>query len=478
MLRSLYMSNNFNTFSQLIEQGFENYGFDPLIAHAIKFTLKNRYEGLILIDTDGQIVFMDRATEKLFDLPPGGAKKKHLHKFFPNSGLVDVAETGIPQIGRVQEVKGQRKIVSRYPIYYEGRLLGAIGKVVFHELEEVKKLESKLEAYQNSFINEKQAKYTFANIICKSISLKEQIRRAKLFSNTDATILITGESGTGKELFAHSIHQYSYRAKGPFIKVNCAALPFDLVESELFGYEGGAFTGANRKGKKGKFELASGGTIFLDEIGAMPLVSQAKLLRVIEEKKVQKIGSSDAKVIDFRIVAATNSDLANCIQKGSFREDLYFRLSSLNINIEPLRNRPEDISCMIEVLLPEINKRLNSYYDISIDPAVISVLKNYDWPGNGRELINVLEQSIINCYPEKIIRVNHLPVYISEQKKEALSHKGNLNDILKEAEKKAILEYLNFTGGNKRKAARLLGISRQSLYFKISQLNLNITNSK
>lgn len=468
--------DRWSSFLADLEESLGGYDPSPLIAGLIKSTLSNKDQGLILVDTQGCIAFMDRPTEKLFGLPPGAAAGRILCDFFPGSALPEVARSGVAQVGQVQIVKGKKKIVSRYPIIKDGQLIGAVGKVVFHELEEINKLaleierlESKISKYKQSFTAKNSASYTFDNIRGTSKSIKETIKRSKRIAITGCTVLIVGESGTGKELFAHSIHQFSGRARGPFVKVNCAAIPFNLAESELFGYEKGAFTGGKNTGQIGKFELASGGTIFLDEICSMPLGIQSKLLRVIQEKEMQQLGSSNTKKVDFRLVAATNSDPQELVRKGSLRADLYYRLSSAPIYLDPLRERPEDIIFLAKTFLPDINQRLAGAVEF-ISHKALEVLSRYSFPGNVRELINILEQSILNAHGKTKIDSEDLPVFLHKSNVEQFPDGETLSHILAATERRVIHQTLQITKGNKKRAADLLGISRTALYQKLHRL--------
>ncbi|HHY90067.1 MAG TPA: sigma 54-interacting transcriptional regulator, partial [Clostridiales bacterium] len=257
------------------------------------------------------------------------------------------------------------------------------------------------------------------------------------------------------------------RASGPFIKVNCAAIPSELLESELFGYEEGAFTGAKKGGKIGKFELANGGSIFLDEIGDMPLNMQAKLLRVLQDKEIERVGGTKSIPLDVRIIAATNRDLEKMIEQGKYREDLYYRLNVVSINIPPLRERPEDLEPLVQYLLAKISKEVGNYVT-QISPQAMKYLESYSWPGNIRELGNVLERAINLVDYGKEIQVNHLPRNIrkSEINMKSRGNRG-LKEILEEVEKEVILEYLKKTGGNRTETAKALNISRSSLYEKL-----------
>lgn len=483
------ITDKWHNFITTIEDGLGGYEPAPLIAEAIKTILKKSYEGMIVVDRHGNIAFMERPTEELLGLSPGGAMNRPFSDFFTNLGLLDVLKTGIPQIGYIQEIVGHKKIVTRFPIINkDGEIIGAVGKVVFHELvaikelsQRIRELESRVSQYKEDIMAINKASYTFADILGVSRSISAAKEMARRIASTDCTVLLVGESGTGKELFAHSIHQASLRSKGPFVRVNCANIPFDLAESELFGYEKGAFTGARNSGQKGKFELASGGTIFLDEISAMPLLMQAKLLRVIQEKEIQPLASTETKKVDFRLVAATNVDLPGLVRNGMFRADLYYRLSSVPIHIPPLRERREDIPTIVKSRLPLINKKINATIR-SIAPDALVLLSAYNWPGNVRELFNVLEQGVLNAYPATEISPKNLPGFLEQgapDQPTAWEAGMSMNSTVAEAERKAIMQALDATEGNKRRAAKLLGISRQGLYQKISRLdikNLSVNN--
>lgn len=472
------MSKNIDKWSGFLERikdALGGYEPDMLIAEMIGVILRSRYEGIILVDKEGRIRFMDRPGEKFLGLPPGGAKGKPFSDFFPDLGILEVLRTGKPQIGKIQEIGGTKKIVTRFPIVKDGEIVGAAGRVVFRKLEVVRqlsdhieKLEAKISQYREKFMAITRASYTFDNIIGVSREIVDTKKMAARIASVDCSVLLVGESGTGKELFAHSIHQASARCRGPFVRVNCASLPFELAESELFGYEKGAFTGASNTGQKGKFELASGGTIFLDEISSMPLTIQAKLLRVIQDKEIHPLGASKPRKVDFRLLAATNVELSALVQQGVFRADLYYRLSSVPIHIPPLRLRQGDISVIVSSLLPQINQRLGGTVQ-SIEPAAFDVLNSYGWPGNVRELVNVMEQAVLNAYPDSQVSLKNLPEFILKRHQGTLSGPKDIKIVTQEAEQKAIMEALDISKGNKKKAAKMLGISRAGLYQKMGR---------
>lgn len=284
-----------------------------------------------------------------------------------------------------------------------------------------------------------------------------------------STVLIRGESGTGKELFAHAIHNSSARSEGKFVVVNCAAIPEDLLESEFFGYEEGAFTGAKQRGKIGKFDLANGGTLFLDEIGDMSLSLQAKLLRVLQEREFYRVGGNVRVKVDVRIIAATNRNLEEMVRQGEFREDLYYRLNVISLNIPPLRDRVQDVEYLITELMKELNSMLGTSIT-GISSQAKTALLRYEWPGNVRELRNVLERAMTFAEHGKI-QSEDLPDYLLSQLSSPLIEQISLAE---DAELGAIRKALSQTNGNKAKAAKLLGISRSGLYEKIKKYQLSV----
>ncbi|MCG9969841.1 sigma 54-interacting transcriptional regulator [Pelotomaculum terephthalicicum JT] len=307
-------------------------------------------------------------------------------------------------------------------------------------------------------------KYDIDSIIGESSEMEKLKRLALMAAQTASTILITGGCGTGKELFAQAIHNASSRWYQPFININCAAIPTELAESELFGYEGGAFTGASKHGKPGKFELADKSTIFLDEIGDMPLPLQSKLLRIIQEKEVMRVGGLHPKKIDIRIIAATNQDLQKLYHEGKFRQDLYYRLKVISLNIPPLSAHSEDIPNLVDYFI-EIHSKANNKHIKGISKDAMHYLLSYDWPGNIRELGNVIERAILFC-KDKTIRLEDLGVTNNNGIAESGADGFSLSDI----EKDTILKALQATNGNKSKTAKILGISRSALYEKLKLL--------
>ena len=321
------------------------------------------------------------------------------------------------------------------------------------------------------------SKYSFEDIITKNPKMLTVVNEAKRIAASDCTVLITGESGTGKELFAHSIHEASNRGKGPFVAINCAALPQDLVESELFGYEKGAFTGASKEGCPGKFEMANNGTIFLDEIGELPLEIQSKLLRVLDNHTVTRIGGKYEKPLDVRVIAATNRNLYDQIQTNNFRGDLYYRINVFNIKLVPLRERPEDAGLCADVFLERLNDK-NPEKKKCFDEEFIESVKKYDWPGNVRELENVIKRAYYLSKEDLISHV-YVPDYISENIDVTAVDEmyiGNTRIVSpEEVEKGNIAKMIAECKGNVIEAGKRLNLSKSTIYRKIKKYNIDLT---
>ncbi|CAB5138100.1 Response regulator of zinc sigma-54-dependent two-component system [Olavius algarvensis associated proteobacterium Delta 3] len=316
----------------------------------------------------------------------------------------------------------------------------------------------------------------FPQIVGQSRPIRSVLNQIVKVAGTDATVLIVGETGTGKELISESIHEHSQRASRPFVALNCAAIPDSLLESELFGHEKGAFTGADSR-KLGKFETADGGTVFLDEIGDMPLETQAKLLRVLQESKFERVGGIHSIEVDVRFIAATNKDLSRMVEEGAFRQDLFYRLNVFTIQLPPLRNRQEDIPALVSEFLQRLGKE-----DLQPSPETIQILSSYTWPGNVRELQNVVEAASVMA--GSAIEPVHLPVHLNQDWNGPeipltdASPGKNLDDHLRELEKRMILDALKQCNGVQVKAAKMLGIKERSLWHRIKKLDIDITSLK
>ncbi|MFW6335425.1 MAG: sigma 54-interacting transcriptional regulator [Desulfosalsimonas sp.] len=379
--------------------------------------------------------------------------------------------TGVPM-----KVGPGRKpvIVDGAPIMVQDRLKGSVA--VIHDLSEISRLAEELEQARRR-IRSLEAKYEFEDIIGKSPDLQAALEQAKNAAATPATVLLQGESGTGKELFAHAIHQASGRS-GQFIRVSCAAISESLLESELFGYAPGAFTGADKKGRKGYFETAGGGTLFLDEIGEVSTRLQARLLRVLQEKEIVRVGDSRPVPVNTRLIAATNKNLEQAVRRGAFRSDLFFRLNVVPLHIPPLRERKEDLPELARFLLRKINQEYGRNI-CGLAPEALRALGSYHWPGNVRELENVLRRAVISMrISDTLIRPQHLPrlypvPHEGRDKPAAEADPGpdfsgkTLQQMKREFEKGVIIQALEDSGGNRAKAASMLGISLRSLYNKL-----------
>lgn len=441
-------------------------------------TIMNAFnEWAVVTDEKGIITMMSKAYKEFlgYDNPEG----RPVEEVIENTRMKEVLLTGKAEIGGVQEIKGNKMIAMRLPIKENGKIVGAVGKVVFKDISDFYSLSKKLnilekqvEFYKSELGKERKAKYSLDNIVGESRELNKVKAIVKKVANTSSNVLIIGESGTGKELFAHAIHNASKRCLGPFVKVNCSAIPSELLEAEFFGYEEGAFTGAKKGGKKGKFELANGGTIFLDEIGDMPLNMQAKILRVIQEKEIEKIGGNTLRELNVRIVAATNKNLEDAVKEGKFRSDLYYRLNVIKIVLPLLKERKDDIPLLANSLRIKVANRLGIYVE-GFSKEAMECLVNYDWPGNIRELENVIERAINLLDSDIEIKTQHLPDRIANYKVKnyAVYGKG-LKEIVSNVEKEIIIEYLDKNNWNKNKVAKLLGISRTNLYKKIEEYGL------
>ncbi|UFT97715.1 sigma-54-dependent Fis family transcriptional regulator [Radiobacillus kanasensis] len=373
-------------------------------------------------------------------------------------------------------------LVNVAPIIVDGKLKGSVG--VLHDVSEIKTLTNELKRARQ-IIRNLEAKYTFDDIIGSSNEMTLAIEQAKVGARTPATVLLRGESGTGKELFAHAIHNKSDRRHNKFIRVNCAAIAESVLESELFGYEEGAFTGAKRGGKTGYFEEANNGSIFLDEIGELSLHMQAKLLRVLQESEVVRVGGTKPVPIDVRVITATNANLEKAIMNGNFREDLYYRLNRLPIYIPPLRERIKDIEAITSYLIEKINQDYGRNVT-SIAEDALQYLKQYHWPGNIRELENVIGRAMIymEVNQETILR-KHIPELGLEeaeqkkgQQKEIGVDKGEyaqrpLHKSLEMVEKQIISDVYAQTKFNKTKTAEMLGISIRNLYYKMDKYKID-----
>jgi len=438
------------------------------------------HDGIIVVDERGKITLVNQAMANFLTLPPEKIIGKHVTEIMLDTRLHIVASTGISETSDVLTIQGKPLIVSRLPIIREGKVVGAVGKAVFPQLAEVKELaeklrflEKKMTFFQEELQKSKTAQDIMKGMVAESTVMKRLKEEITIVAASSSTVLITGESGTGKEGVAHAVHLCSDRYKGPFIKVNCAAIPENLLEAEMFGYVEGAFTGAAKAGKPGRLEMADGGTLLLDEIGDMTLALQSKLLRVLEDREFERLGGTKSIKVNVRILAATNKNLNKAISEGEFRMDLYYRLNVINLHLPPLRERTTDIEPLTHFFITKYNHILNGDV-MGIADNAMSALLNYSWPGNIRELENVVERAV-NYTRIGLIQLSHLPNQLLSN----ISAKGQVNigtirhqDQMGRIERNMIVVALERAGGNKTKAAKLLNLSRSRLYDKLKKYDL------
>ncbi|WP_165613631.1 sigma-54 interaction domain-containing protein [Desulfotruncus arcticus] len=474
-----------------VEKMSEELNSTKQLQSTLQTVLDLAYDGIVVLDPNGVIMLANQAFSDLI----GKSLMELLYK--PIASVVE--DQVICRLARELNkteacyVADHPAIVSVVPMKYGDKVQGSVMKITVSQLDQLREvilqlddLKNQLDYYKNQLHQYNGTRYDFDSIITQDenlLKLKAECRQA---AHGISNILILGESGTGKELFAHAIHNASPRSREPFVKVNCAAIPSDLAESELFGYEPGAFTGAGRQGKPGKFELANGGTIFLDEIGDMPLILQGKLLRTIQDREVERVGGTRTRTVDVRIIAATNNNLIDLVQQGSFRKDLYYRLNVVTFTIPPLRLRRDDIALLVDHFIQKFNNFMGRNIS-GLTTTAAELLKKYAWPGNVRELENVIER-VMNLIskekqrldkndfsmllaPESSVEFNVEPNVKSNILSNETINKNNRSKdyrtAMVETEKQVIIEALELASGNKALAARKLGLSRSTLYEKL-----------
>ncbi|WP_245799303.1 sigma-54 interaction domain-containing protein [Virgibacillus siamensis] len=430
------------------------------------------YDGVVIVDCDGIIQYMNSKYCEFLQVNETDVIDTHVDMVIDNTRMHIVAKTGKEEINDLQFLQGDYVVANRIPIHDNGKLIGAIGTVVFDDLEKwqkmnvhIKKLLSELEFYRKEWNETNGAHYSLQDLVGISPEidrLKEQVVK---LAGGNISVFIRGESGTGKELISHSIHQLSNRSRKQFVKVNCSSIPEHLLESELFGYVEGAFTGAKKGGKMGKFKFADGGTIFLDEIGDMSEYMQVKLLRVLQEKEYEPVGALYSEKVDVRVITATNRPIEKMIERGEFREDLFYRINAAQLILPPLRERREDLNILARHFLKKVTARMNKRVG-KIEKDALALINNYHWPGNIRELENAIEVAVHLCEGDTI-DVKSLPAYL---KNDVSSGKNNtLKQQLDEKERQIIEEALKQHQYDKLKTAESLGIGKSSLYDKINR---------
>ena len=464
------------------EEAFEKSALKNISADLLESLIDNPFESLILVDADGIVRFMNNNYEEVYARKLKDAIGKPILEVAPESKLPEVLRTGKVIVGRSGILEDKSQIVIRLPLRKNGKLTGALGKVIFAPPETLQELarkitalEQHLEIFKAEFKHAYSSRYTFDHIIGETKALRQAKQLAEQSAGTDAAVLILGESGSGKELFAHAIHSASHRREKPFISVNCTTIPNELIESELFGYEAGAFTGSLRKGKKGKFELANNGTIHLDEIGDMPYLMQSKLLRVLQEGEIEKVGGTSPQRVDFRLICTTNCPLEQMVKKGTFRLDLFYRINVIAVPVPALRDIPDDIPLMVRHFLGQLQRGAAPRVE-SISDQALGVLRQYAWPGNVRELKNVIERAIVLCRG-RCIDIDDLPAALLQQGSNAYKAKepvAALKEVVQAAERQAIVKALQVTEHNKSAAAKMLGVHRTALYQKMMKYGLAV----
>ncbi len=443
---------------------------DRKIIDSFNSVMNHLSAGVIVVDKNKLLTHLNYPAEKIL----GIKREDYLGEDIQSIEHPEIrslfSELDKPAVGLFRNINNIELMVNIIPLVIESRYIGTA--VTFETARQIQKLEAKIrnELYNKGFV----ARYHFSDLVGKSEAINRAITKAKSFGNSDSTVLITGESGTGKEIFANSIHNVSQRAGGPFVAVNCATLPENLLESELFGYDEGSFTGAKKGGKPGLFELAHKGTIFLDEISEISLSIQARLLRVLQEKAIRRVGGDKIIPVDVRVIAATNATLQQKVKSGEFREDLFFRLNVLNLHIPPLRERVDDIIPLIKYFYKKYSPNKN----FSLPVPLIEELKKYPWPGNVRELESFVEKYVILADSED------QGFFLLDELYSDLTFFDNRDDLaakdertlvikvgtLEEMEKQIIAKMQTMFGQDKARLAEKLGICRTTLWKKLKKI--------
>lgn len=444
--------------------------------------LTNPFEGITVVDRDSVLRYLSPVHERFFGFKRGDAIGRPVEEVIPNTRLQVVAQTGHAEIGHIQEMNGVTRVVNRVPIHRDGRVVGAIGRVLFkapeevHELSrQISTLRAEMDYYKKELTGLRHKAYGLDMIVGDSPPirhLKEQIRKV---APLEVPVFISGESGSGKELVAHAIHNLSHRSEKPIVLVNSGALPDSLVESELFGYETGAFTGARREGRVGKFEMADRSSLFLDEIGDMPMETQVKLLRIVETGAFERVGSNRTRNSDFRLISATNRDLRRLIADEKFRADLYFRINGVTLVVPPLRERPADIPLLVRHFIDRLGSRTGSRIR-SIHAKAVEMLQAQSWPGNVRQLQHTLQRAMIFSDSAELT----VGSFHDLEEREGVPARPTLvpqtpqsiRETIGSVEGALIRESLERNNGNKKRVAEELGISRSYLYKKLAELNI------
>ncbi|CAG9232668.1 Sigma-54 dependent trancsriptional regulator [Paraburkholderia sabiae] len=459
--------------------------------------LTNPFEALTVVDKAGVLRYMSPVHEKFFGMKAGSGIGRHVTEVIENTHLHQVAESGKSEIGSLQEMRGVTRVVTRHPIMNaRGDTVGAIGQVMFKGPEqlqtfsnELAKLKSEVAFYRRELKDLKTRSYGLDQIVGESLAMQRLKQQIIKVAPLDVPVLLTGESGTGKELAAHAIHKLSVRRDANLVMVNAAALPSTLVESELFGYEGGSFTGAERKGRKGQIEQAHEGSLFFDEVGDMPAEVQVKLLRVLQDGSFQRVGSNEPRNSNFRLISASNRNFEAMIDEGTFRLDLFYRIGAVVIRLPALRERLDDIPLLAELALKNFAER-HGQQPKQMSAQAIEFLKGQSWPGNVRQLMHTVERAAIFSESEVITAADFGQIesagaeppmlmsartFLNPERKmhqPAMSEPVSVSSAVEQVEEQLIRTAMAQYDGNKKRVASSLGISRSYLYKRLGQMGL------
>jgi len=439
----------------------------------------------IVTDSEDRIISISDHYVKLLKRKRDDIIGQPVIKIIPNTSMPDVRKKGKMEGRLFTLVNGETVIASYVPLIQARKVVGVFAYSSVNTMEDmstlstmemIRSMNDELNHIKNELGRLRGAKYSLDSIIGSSAKMAEVKDLTRMVAQTKSTVLITGDTGTGKELFAHATHQESPRRHQPFIALNCAAIPKDLIESELFGYDEGAFSGARRGGKPGKFELADRGTLYLDEIDQLPLTLQSKILRAIQEKEIERIGGTKTMHTDIRLVCTSNRDLRDLVDKGEFRADLYYRIHVVSIYVPPLRERLEDIPDLVKHFIAKINRELGLNIQ-GVHRDVLRAFKNYHWPGNVRELEHLLERAAnialsgdLNDYHFQ----NFMPRFLSGSKDKSFDKSVSLNDLKVKMERDAIINALRISKGNKKRASEILQIDRSVFYKKLERYKIDV----
>ena len=428
----------------------------------IEGVLGYAHEGIVSIDNTGKISLINTVAQRILKYHQGKTKAKHIGEVWPELELEAILRNGHEERDRIYRVKGCQVLCNKAPLRSRNRVIGAVA--TFQEIDRIQTMESRIrkEIYSKGHV----VRYTFDMIQAVDKKTREILQLAQSIAEADSNVIILGETGTGKEVFAQSIHEASKRRNGPFVAVNCAALPANLLESELFGYVEGAFTGAKKEGKQGLFEIAHMGTLFLDEIAEMDIALQSRLLRALQERAIMRLGGDRVIPVDVRVIAATHNDLQTQVQEGRFRQDLYYRLNILNLFLLPLRERRKDIPRCAQAFIDECAAAVGK--KITLSPGALRYLERLEWPGNIRELRNMMER-IVAMSKRENISAGYVKSLLQNSFPQTAEH-GNPR---RTREEKRLREALTICGGDLDKTAHTLGISRVTLWRHMSKYSVN-----